>query len=302
MAGDIIKGIPFDASEVLDESGDLVYDYTIFSQDLADWWGSYFTNGILVKDGEIIKDELKVEKAEDLSVTIKPGVIMVNGRTGPLKKEHTLLLDPTSAGNKRIDRVVIELNLNESVNEFRPIIVKGAETTSLPQPPQLKRDEDTKIYQMSLAKVEVNQSTISSVTDERTDDSVCGLCQVTVARKPALPVTGDDASNIAYDNEQSGLEGTNVQDAIDDLNEKFFVPKETTVSLSSSSWGSLTQTVTATGFKSTDKVIADIEATSKDEAAQWGNIWKIEILDDQAKFYATKALKSTIKVKLRTVM
>ncbi len=215
VAGEIIKGIPFDASQIVSPEGELTYDYLIFAQDVADWWSNFYTNGILVPDGRVINKEYKVEQSDETSIVINTGSICVNGRLGTLKTAYPFTIESAGSGMQRIDRVVIELNLREAVNEFRPILLTGTESSENATPPEITRDD--LVYQMSLAQIHVDATGITQIVDERIYDELCGLCQVLVARKPAMPVTGDTANNIAYDNTSTGMEAVNVQEAIDEL-------------------------------------------------------------------------------------
>ena len=217
MAKRIINGIPFDANAIIDVEGEVSYDYVLFAADLANWLSTYFGNGILVPKGGMLSTELQVTKTGATSVSIAKGNIVINGRTGFLPSPHEMTVDYASTGKQSIDRVVIELNTNEEVNEFRPLLIKGSEANSNPSIPALIRDDYLKIYQMSLARLLVTEDGIQTITDERTDDNLCGISQVLIGVKPPLPVTGDDASNIGYDPSASGLIGTTVQSAIDEV-------------------------------------------------------------------------------------
>lgn len=234
----IFHGIPFDANEIITPEGESSYDYIYYSKDLATWLATYFKNGILVPGGALITTQLKVEKSNDEELLINPGNIVINGRTGFLPKSYKLAVVPETSGNNRIDRVVVELNLNETVNEFRFVLLKGTASTT-PSAPELTRDEDAKIYQMSLAQVIVKSTGIFSITDERSNDDLCGISQVLIGVRVPAPVTGDSADNISYDNSTTGMSAVTVQDVIDELYEgKENKPTYVDYTLSASLWSS----------------------------------------------------------------
>ena len=234
----IFHGIPFDANEIITPEGESSYDYIYYSKDLATWLATYFKNGILVPGGALITTQLKVEKSNDEELLINPGNIVINGRTGFLPKSYKLAVVPETSGNNRIDRVVVELNLNETVNEFRFVLLKGT-ASATPSAPELTRDEDAKIYQMSLAQVIVKSTGIFSITDERSSDDLCGISQVLIGVRVPAPETGDSADNISYDNSTTGMSAVTVQDVIDELYEgKENKPTYVDYTLSASLWSS----------------------------------------------------------------
>lgn len=217
MANRIINGIPFDANAIIDQEGEVSYDYVLFAEDIAQWLSTYFGNGILVPKAALMTTQFQVSKVSETQVSINKGNIVINGRTGFLKNPYNMDIDYAHAGKQRIDRIVIELNTNETVNEFRPLVLKGVESEQNPQIPDITRDEYLGIYQMSLANILVTADGIQSVTDERNDSNLCGVSQVLIGVKPAVPVTGDSALNISYDTSYTGAEEENVQDALDNL-------------------------------------------------------------------------------------
>lgn len=298
MIDRIINGIPFDASAIEDDEGNITYDYTLFSADIANWLSTYFSNGVLVPKGEMLTEQLQVTKTSELSVSIAKGNILINGRTGFLTSPYELAITPADTGKQRIDRILIELNLNKDINEFRPVLSLGDEVDSKPVPANLIRSTNLKIYQMSLAKVLVTENGIQSIIDERPDDAFCGISQVLIGVKPPLVVTGDSAGNISYDGSSSGLSGATVQDAIDEL-----AAKEISKTLLAESWGSdFTQTLTISGFTETMKApIIDIVPSSVDDLYEWGKIWKIETGTNSLKFYAIENPKVNLSIIVKVV-
>lgn len=298
MAKRIINGIPFDANAIINVEGEVSYDYVLLAADLANWLATYFGNGILVPKGGVMSTEFQVTKTDVTSISIAKGNIVINGRTGFLPSPYEITVDYASTGKQRIDRVVIELNTNEEVNEFRPLLIKGNEVDSSPSIPALIRDDYLNIYQMSLARLLVTENGIQTIIDERIDDDFCGISQVLIGVKPPVPVTGDSAANISYDNSESGLSGITVQDAIDEL-----LSQDISKTLLSSGWGSdNTQTLTISGFTANMKApIVDVVPTSKEDDKLWSKIWKVETGLNSLKFYATEALSSDLNIVVKVV-
>lgn len=209
-----LRGIPFDANEIILPDGSPGYDNVLYAADFAEWMKTYFKNGVLVAGGALISTEMQVTKTDDTHIKIDVGNMVVNGRTTFIPEPMYLEIDKAGPNVKRYDRIVVELNLASAINSFRLIVLKGIMEEN-PSIPVITRDGD--IYQMSIATVKVNQAGIYEIVDERTDDNLCGISQVLIGVKPPLPVTGDDASNIGYDPSASGLIGTTVQSAIDEV-------------------------------------------------------------------------------------
>ena len=209
-----IRGIPFDANEVVLPDGSLGYDNVIYSSDFAEWMSTYFKNGVLVPGGAILDEELKVTKVDSTHVKVNVGNIVVNGRTGFVTSPISVEIPASEPDKLRMDRLVIELNIKETVNCFMLKLIKG-ETKKNPTPPAITRTDE--VYHMSLATITSGVSGINEVEDDRPEENLCGISQVLIGVRPALPVTGDSASNISYENYYSGATET-VQTALDNLN------------------------------------------------------------------------------------
>ena len=293
-----LKGIPFDASEIILPDGTLGYDNVIYSADFAEWLATYFKNGVLVPGGAMIDTELQVIKVDDLHVKVSIGNMVINGRTAYIPEEITLDISPSEPDLLRVDRVVVELNLGIDVNCFRLKVIEGTMAAD-PVAPELTRTDE--VYQMSLAAVTVDVMGITEVEDERPDDDLCGISQVLIGVKPPLPVTGDSAANISYDGSTSGLTGVNVQDAIDEL-----VATDYTKTLTAANWATedsnSVQTLVISGFTTTMKPpFVDLIPANANDVTQWGYVWKVETLLNSIKFYATQAPTSNLSVKVRVI-
>lgn len=201
MEGITLKAMPFDSNELLDpQTGETTFDRVAYSRDLADWMRTYFSNGVLVKGGNTLGNQMKVVHKEALTLTVKTGEVCINGRTGWLEEDTDLTVE-MGGSNPRIDRIVAELNIPND----RGIYIKVLQGTPAASPtaPALTRTED--VYQMSLAQVRVNASsaTVTTVSDERSG-SYCGISNVTVGIKPP---TGDDAKTVKLSDSTKALYG-----------------------------------------------------------------------------------------------
>lgn len=294
---EIIRGVPFDANEVVLPDGSLGYDNVLYSQDFAEWMQTYFKNGVLVPGGAVITTQLQVTQIDSTHIQINTGNMVVNGRTAFLTSPVNMEIAKAGPNMSRFDRVIVELNLESAVNSFRLLLVQGTMSSS-PVVPSITRTEE--VYQMSLATVTVGVNGITQIKDDRVDDDLCGISQVLIGVKPPLPVTGDSADNISYDGTNSGLTGTTVQAAIDEL-----VSKDYEKILSSNSWSAsgndFVQTLTIMGLTADMKPIIDVIPDSLEDIEQWAKIWKVETLLNSVKFYATQVLDKNLTVKLKVV-
>lgn len=294
-----LRGIPFDANEIILPDGSPGYDNVLYSADFANWMRTYFKNGVLVAGGALISTELEVTQVDGTHVQVNTGNIVVNGRTSFIESPIQLEITKGGSGTQLLSRIVVELNL--SMNCFRLLVLEGGLAES-PVAPELTRTEE--IYQMSLATVQSDISGIVSITDDRSTESLCGISQVLIGVRPPLPVTGDEASNIGYDGSVSGLVGTNVQDAIDEVVDLAETPPsyDTQINLPASGWANNTQEVTIQGFTASMKApIVDVVATTEEDNKQWGNIWKAETGANSLKFYCSEAPTQDIVVNVKVV-
>lgn len=295
-----LKGIPFDANEIILPDGSPGYDNVLYSADFANWMRTYFKNGVLVAGGALISTELEVTQVDGTHVQVNTGNIVVNGRTSFIESPIQLEITKGGSGTQLLSRIVVELNLSSAVNCFRLLVLEGGLAES-PVVPELTRTEE--IYQMSLATVQSDISGIVSITDDRSTESLCGISQVLIGVRPPLPVTGDEASNIGYDGSASGLVGTNVQDAIDEVSENVTnLSTDTQITLLASNWADNMQEVTIQGFTANMKApIVDVVATTIKDEEQWGNIWKAETGANSLKFYCSEVPAQDIIVNVKVV-
>lgn len=312
-----IRGIPFDATEIPNPDGEgYIYDNVYYSEDFAEWYRQYFCNGILIPGDSVISDQLEVVKTDSLSVQIKPGSIIVCGRNGIIYNAYSLSLSAVTQ-NKRIDRIVIEMN--EQENRFNIKVVQGEEAAK-PTKPDITRKEivvgvDTyEVYQMSLAAVTVDSTGIVTVEDERQNDDVCGISQVIIGIKKPLQPTADSAANISYDGSETGSSAINVQEAIDELHEAInerAIAITLFTTIPSSGWsGSLPpyqNVVSISGIETNDSPIVDLDLSAqeyedvKNLEDGWSSIYRISCSENSITCYAKSMIGVNLPIKLKVV-
>lgn len=120
-----------------------------------------------------------------MQVEVDFGAGMVRGYDYFLEDDATgkLVLQLAEAdAQKRIDRIVLRMDTGTGKREVYADVVKGTPGAS-PAPPALVREGN--IYELSLAKVTVDSSTMvimqGDITDERYNAEVCGLINSLIA-------------------------------------------------------------------------------------------------------------------------
>lgn len=300
----ILRGIPFDANEIILPDGSAGYDNVIYSADFAEWLATYFKNGVLVPGGALISTELQVTQTDASHIKIDTGNIVVNGRTAFVTEAVTMETIAAAPNMERWDRVVVELNLDENINSFVLKILTGTEATS-PEAPELSRTNE--IYQMSLATVKHNNSGIYAILDDRATEDLCGISQVLIGVKPPLPVTGDEASNIGYDGSSSGLSSTNVQDAIDEVVGR---TKTYSATIPTTGWSGdaapYSKDITVTGIVAADNPIIDITLSgdytnTQKQLSAWGDIYRIVAGANKITCYSNEIPEIAIPIQIKVV-
>jgi hypothetical protein len=148
-------------------NNDRVYDATDFAR--------YF--GLLVSSGIFYTTttNLQVTPSTGMDVSVSPGSAFINGYSYTLTDALTLSLATADGSRSRIDRVVLRLDMpGRAIN----MAVHTGTPAATPSPPALTRTSD--IYEFSLSDILISAAAITisagSITDTRTNPSVCGLC------------------------------------------------------------------------------------------------------------------------------
>lgn len=144
------------------------------AQDLASYFRSVLSTGLLHTDN-IPTMGVTVE-AGTLNTIVSAGKAIMEGHlyenTTPLTLTHAI----PEVTLDRIDRVVLRLNLNNAVRDVKLHVLEG-EPSNNPKPPELTRTQF--VYEISLAQILVRANTVqllpTDLTDERADESLCGL-------------------------------------------------------------------------------------------------------------------------------
>lgn len=163
---------PFDSEVTYEEDGTPIYDRGADSSILSRFFNLMFSNGVFATptDGLLV-----TASSNEMSVVVRPGNCMLEGRMGIEADARTLVFEAAGTANDRIDTVVARLNINHDYRDIDLYVKKGAEANS-PTAPALTRTGG--IYELRLANVFIAKNTsiitAARITDTRTVDGDCG--------------------------------------------------------------------------------------------------------------------------------
>lgn len=164
-----------------------VYDRTYTADRFANRFNKLFTNGVIVNAGGIISNELAVSKVTGtMKTSVNYGSALINGYMLEVYDAvYELTHVAADATYSRIDSIVMELNLTDAVRGIDIKILSGVPAAS-PVAPTITRT--SAIYQLVLANITIpaNVSSLNTatLTDKRSDDTVCGIANINIGIKP----------------------------------------------------------------------------------------------------------------------
>lgn len=147
-----------------------------YASDFADYFGGVLSDGILHTDKQTDLGLRVSVVTGTLTTKVSVGKAIIKGYAYENTTDLTLKHDIPEPTLKRIDRIVLRLDLSNSSRHVKLFVRKGASATS-PIAPTLQRDQY--IHELSLAQVLVRENTTqllaSDLKDERMIESLCGL-------------------------------------------------------------------------------------------------------------------------------
>ncbi len=151
---------------------DINDDRIYFAEDFARHLKKYFTNGVF-------NNELQVIANNDMTITIREGDANIEGYRYTNTGDLTKTIETADGKLKRIDNVVLRLDLTNRLISAQ--IIKGI-FSETPKAPDLVRSST--IYDIKLAEINIDKGitsiTQSSVKDTRPDTNLCGIVTSTV--------------------------------------------------------------------------------------------------------------------------
>lgn len=177
MARESEKSFPFDSEIVNGE-----YDRTYTADEFAEYFRNFISSGIFMKEST----NLQVVANGDMSVTLHPGKMIIEGHGYTNKKDIIINLDPADGVLDRIDRISITWSKADRDNHCT---VQSSTYSYDPIEPECRRTAEYKDYVVADIRVKAGCVSISQedITDQRLNSEVCGL---------AMPFAEIDTSEI----------------------------------------------------------------------------------------------------------
>lgn len=177
MAAQSEKSFPFDSYMVNGK-----YDREYHADDFARYFRSFISSGMFMKKSS----NLQVIANGDMSVTLKPGNMIIDGYRYENTDDIIIQLDPADGVLDRIDRVSITWSKED--RDISCTVQKGVPSYE-PVPQECRRTSDYLDYVSAdiLVAAGAIKITQKDITDQRLNSEVCGL---------ALPFTELDTSTL----------------------------------------------------------------------------------------------------------
>lgn len=165
MAQETEKSFPFDAVET--ESG---YDKEYVADDFARYFRAFISSGIFMKE----PTNLQVIANGDMTVTLKPGKMIIEGYRYDNTADIIIDIDPADGVLGRIDRV--SATWSQEDRDIHYTLQKGTPSYT-PIAPECRRSEEYKDYVVADIYVAAGAIKIQqqNITDQRLNSDVCGL-------------------------------------------------------------------------------------------------------------------------------
>ena len=204
-------------------------DRALSADRFAGRFRSFISDGVIVQDAALLATELEVSANDtDMDISIAIGAINIQGYFAEVFSAETLIVPVADATNDRIDRVIMEANIDDTdLTEGRKINLKILEGTpgAIPAAPTLTQDlTGSSKYQLSLAQILVpaNATLIldSNVTDERSG-AFCGVANINLKINPAV---SGSATTISFDDSaEAYIVGADVQAALESVDDELVI-------------------------------------------------------------------------------
>lgn len=165
MAETMEKSFPFDSEEI-----DGNYDREYVADDFARYFRAFISSGTFMKEST----NLQVVANGDMTVTLKPGAMIIDGYRYDVESDIIIQLDPADGVNNRIDR--ISATWSKEDRDIHYTLQKG-EFSYNPSPPVCRRTADYKDYVLADIYIEAGAISIrqKDITDQRLNSQVCGI-------------------------------------------------------------------------------------------------------------------------------
>lgn len=157
-----VESFPFDSrSDGYDADGYPVYDRAVGASMLRATFEKFFSDGVFPSPG----NALQISKGSGLTVTIQPGIFIINGAMGGyLTDAHSLTLDTAAPQGNVCYGIMLRYDETEQYRSCYVRVVRG-DAASTPQPPEPDQTTPGVMeYRLGYVKVPSGATDLTSAT------------------------------------------------------------------------------------------------------------------------------------------
>nr|DAV97932.1 MAG TPA: Receptor Binding Protein [Caudoviricetes sp.] len=190
-------------------------DRAVSDSDIREVFKSVWSNGVTTvrADGS----DMQVQAIGGMKVKVMPGGCVIEGALGRNTREETINVAQAHPSLKRIDRIVVRLDLSDSVRNMLIYKKEGTPSTT-PIAPNLVQQPN--YYELALADIYVGAGvtdiTSAVILDQRPDRELCGFVLPAFPTNFSLEAITDRWQSI-LEGAISGTAAGSLQNAIEKL-------------------------------------------------------------------------------------
>lgn len=190
-------------------------DRAVSDSDIREVFKSVWSNGVTTvrADGS----DMQVQAIRGMKVKVMPGGCVIEGALGRNTREETINVAQAHPSLKRIDRIVVRLDLSDSVRNMLIYKKEGTPSTT-PIAPNLVQQPN--YYELALADIYVGAGvtdiTSAVILDQRPDRELCGFVLPAFPTNFSLEAITDRWQSI-LEGAISGTAAGSLQNAIEKL-------------------------------------------------------------------------------------
>lgn len=190
-------------------------DRAVSDSDIREVFKSVWSNGVTTvrADGS----DMQVQAIGGMKVKVMPGGCVIEGALGRNTREETINIAQAHPSLKRIDRIVVRLDLSDSVRNMLIYKKEGTPSTT-PIAPNLVQQPN--YYELALADIYVGagatEITAAAILDQRPDRELCGFVLPAFPTNFSLEAITDRWQSI-LEGAISGTAAGSLQNKIDKL-------------------------------------------------------------------------------------
>lgn len=190
-------------------------DRAVSDSDIREVFKAVWSNGVTTvrADGS----DMQVQAIGGMKVKVMPGGCVIEGALGRNTREETINIAQAHPSLKRIDRIVVRLDLSDSVRNMLIYKKEGTPSTT-PIAPNLVQQPN--YYELALADIYVGagatEITAAAILDQRPDRELCGFVLPAFPTNFSLEAITDRWQSI-LEGAISGTAAGSLQNAIEKL-------------------------------------------------------------------------------------